>query len=45
MSGPRALQKCYMKEKKKKKNINIYIAQIPCEYVQMCVTNKYERAN
>ena len=30
---------------KKKKIINIYIAQIPCEYVQMRVTNKYERAN
>ena len=22
--------------------INIYIAQIPCEYVQMRVTNKYD---
>ena len=22
--------------------INIYIAQIPCEYDQMCVTNKYD---
>ena len=33
------------KEKKIIIIINIYIAQIPCEYVQMRVTNKYERAN
>ena len=25
-----------------KKKINIYIAQSPCEYDQMCVTNKYD---
>ena len=23
--------------------INIYMAQIPCEYVQMHVTNKYDK--